>query len=307
MAEVTRPEHDPIDGDPQRADRSTAVPPGEERVVDDGAATGTARAADGRDPAVERAIADARAERTPSRGDAETARLEPDAPTTRLEPAPTERLEPAETTRLVPARTERLEPAVVAHDDRPTPPTRAQPVIAPADEHAPPPPRRHGNRLVGTAWVLLAAGLFQLLYFGALALIILLLGGQAAVAPGITNIARFPFAWLPVLFFFLLFELTVLLFNRAGRFAYVVASLVVGLLVYVISVLLISIMVGGGIGDTATLARAFESPEFVLTGLVAREVMLWTGFAIGARGTRVRRRDRAARKQYKEEVGDARA
>jgi hypothetical protein len=186
----------------------------------------------------------------------------------------------------------------------PPAPAAAQPVLAPAVE-SPPPPRARGNRVVGTAWVLLAAGLFQVLYFGALALIILLLGGVAAVAPGLANITHYPFAWLPVLFFFLFFELTVLLFNRAGRFAYVVASLIVGLLVYIVSVLLISILIGGGIGDTATLARAFESPEFILTGLVAREVMLWTGFAIGSRGIRVRRRNSEARKRYEGEVGDA--
>jgi hypothetical protein len=189
----------------------------------------------------------------------------------------------------------------------PPSPAEEQPVLAPAAENAPPPPRKAGNRVVATAWVLLAAGLFQVVYFAALALIILLLGGPSAVAPGLTNILGYPFAWLPVLFFFLLFELTVLLFNRAGRFAYVVASLVVGFLVYVLSVLLISILVGGGIGDTATLARAFESPEFVLTGLVAREVMLWTGFAIGSRGTRVRRRNKEARRHYDEELADARA
>jgi hypothetical protein len=97
----------------------------------------------------------------------------------------------------------------------------------------------------------------------------------------------------------------VLLFNRAGRFAYVVASLIVGLLVYVVSVLLISILVGGSIGDTSTLAQAFESPEFVLAGLVAREVMLWTGFAIGSRGIRVRRRNSEERARYDEELGDA--
>ncbi len=207
-------------------------------------------------------------------------------------------VEPAAATAVVPpAQTAVLPPA----------PEEQQPVLAPAAEAAPTPPAKAGNRIVATAWVLLAAGLFEVLYLGALALIILLLGGSAAVAPGIRNIVAFPFAWLPVLFFFLLFELTVLLFNRAGRFAYVVASLIVGFLVYVASVLLISILVGGGIGDTATLARAFESPEFVLTGLVAREVMLWTGFAIGARGTRVRRRNKEARRQYQEDLADARS
>jgi hypothetical protein len=220
-----------------------------------------------------------------------------------MRPADTEVVHPAATEVVHPERATAVQP--VAAEPAPPAPAEPQPVLTPAASTTPP-PRKHGNRLVGTAWVLLAAGLFQVLYFGALALIILLLGGVAAVTPGLQNVAAYPFAWLPVLFFFLLFELTVLLFNRAGRFAYVIASLIVGLLVYIVSVLLISILIGGGIGDTATLARAFESPEFILTGLVAREVMLWTGFAIGARGTRVRRRDREARKRYAAEVADAR-
>lgn len=186
----------------------------------------------------------------------------------------------------------------------PPPAPADQPVLQPADADQPAAPKQGGNRLVGTAWVLLAAGLFQVLYFAALALIVLLLGGAAAVGPQLALIARTPFAWLPVLFFFLLFELTVLLFNRAGRFAYVVASLVVGFLVYLLSVLLISILVRGGIGDANTLAQAFESPEFVLTGLVAREVMLWTGFAIGARGKRVRTRNTRAKQAYRQELAE---
>jgi hypothetical protein len=226
----------------------------------------------------------------------------PAADTEVVRPAETEVIRPAETEQVRHDSATTVQP-VVAHPAPPSP-AEPQPVLAPAAESAPP-PRKHGNRLVGTAWVLLAAGLFQVLYFGALALIVLLLGGAASVVPGLQNVAAYPFAWLPVLFFFLLFELTVLLFNRAGRFAYVIASLIVGLLVYVLSVLLISILIGGGIGDTATLARAFESPEFILTGLVAREVMLWTGFAIGSRGIRVRRRDKEARKRYEAEVADA--
>lgn len=174
-----------------------------------------------------------------------------------------------------------------------------QTVLAPAEEPAAA-PKRGGNRLAGTAWVLLAAGLFEVLYLAAIALVVLLLGGAQAVVPQLVPFASSPFAWLPVLLFFLLFELTVLLINRAGRFAYVIASLIVGLLVYVLSVFLISILLGGGIGDRLTLARAFESPEFILAGLIAREVMLWTGFAIGARGTRVRKRNRAAKDAYRQ-------
>ena len=183
------------------------------------------------------------------------------------------------------------------------PPAEAQPVLAPAEESHPAAPKRRSNRLVGTAWVLLAAGLFQVVYFGALAGLIVLLGGAQAVGTQLAQYLTTPFAWLPVLFFFLLFELTVLIFNRAGRFLYVVASLVVGLLVYVLSVLLITVLLRGT-PDTATLQQAFLSPLFVLTGLAAREVMLWTGVAIGARGTRLRKRNRADRDAYRAELAE---
>lgn len=179
-----------------------------------------------------------------------------------------------------------------------------QPVLQPAEEAAPAAPKREGNRLAGTAWALLAAGLFQVVYLGLIAGFIAVLGGPEIVVRQMPQYFATPFAWLPVLFFFLLFELTVLVFNRAGRFLYVVASLVVGVLVYVLSVLLISLLLRGDIGDRATLEQAFLNPLFVLTGLAAREVMLWTGVAIGARGTRVRRRNRAAQQAYRDELAE---
>ncbi|MFD1721171.1 hypothetical protein [Amnibacterium endophyticum] len=187
-----------------------------------------------------------------------------------------------------------------------------QPVLEPARESAPVAPKREGNRLVGTAWALLAAGLFQVVYFAALAGLIALLvlpqAGWAQVGPVVSaQLQQYlgsAFAWLPVLFFFLLFELAVLLFDRAGRFFYVVSSLVVGVVTYVASVLLISILTRGSIGDTATLEQTFLVPQFILVGLVAREVMLWTGVAIGARGTRVRKRNRAAQQAYRDELAE---
>ncbi|MGN6446635.1 hypothetical protein [Amnibacterium sp.] len=308
MAEPTTPAGDPGAGDPRAADARTTpesdaellAPPTDEEL----AATG--------EPSAEEIHAAAAGSRAEEPVQADTRPAEPEAApgAARTAPAP-EPATPVETERDRPVATpvaapEGRGPAEPATAVAPAPaPAQEQAPIAPAAEAAPP-PRGRGNRLVGTAWVLLAAGLFEVLYFGVLGLIVLLLGGAGAVVPQLTNLAAYPFSWLPVLFFFLFFELTVLLFNRAGRFAYVVASLIVGFLVYVVSVLLISIMIGGGIGDTATLARAFESPEFVFTGLVAREVMLWTGFAIGSRGIRVRRRNSDARARYDEELADDR-
>ena len=221
-------------------------------------------------------------------------------------PATEPRTDPAAETEVVPAP-ERTAVQPVAAEPAPPPPAAAQPVLAPAEESAPPAPSKRGNRVVGTAWVLLAAGLFQALYFGAIAALELVIAGPAAVVPqvqALIDVKFSAFAWLPVLFFFLLFELTILLFNRAGRFAYVVASAVVAVLVYALSAILIPMMIGGQIADKNTAIQAFLSPVFLFTLIVAREVMLWTGFAIGSRGIRVRRRNTEARKKYDEELAD---
>ncbi|WP_375389754.1 hypothetical protein [uncultured Amnibacterium sp.] len=193
------------------------------------------------------------------------------------------------------------EPAAV-----PVAPTAATP-IEPAAADAPPPPKVRGNRIVGFFWVMLAAGIFQVLFFAANALVALVFGGTAAVVPQLQSIAGTALAWLPVLLLFLLFLLTVLISGRAGRVAYVFSSLLVGAAVYIGTVLLFSLIVRHALGDANTLAQTFLNWEFILIGLVARETMLWTGLAIGSRGIRVRRRNRDERKRYEEGLADARS
>src|SRR5579875_2929588 len=193
--------------------------------------------------------------------------------------------------------------AVLPAEDRqapppppPAPPQRRGPV--PAATEAPPPPRRGSNRLVGTAWVLLAALLFEVLYIAAFALLVCIVDGSQQVGQAVQSLVTTPFVWLPLVLFALLYELTVLLLNRAGRFAYVLSSLVVALIVYVLSAVLILAMQQGGVSNENNLGRALIVPQVVLIPLIAREVMLWTGLAIGARGRRVRKRNREAQAQY---------
>ncbi|RIX30315.1 hypothetical protein [Amnibacterium setariae] len=306
MAEPNRPVEEPSEDPGRRADPeadrteerpATAVPAGEREasaVAEERPGTAV--------PAADRATTDRTLEQ--ERADARAA-------TDRLDGRDDDRTRPEATRPLeTPPREDRgsAEPARTT----PVPPAPApqQPVLAPAEETAPPAPKKHGNRLAATAWVLLATGLFVAVYFAAVALLELLIAGPQAVAPQLQVFATTGggvLAWLPALFFFLLFELTVLLFNRAGRFAYVVASLIVGVLVYALAASLVPLVAGGSAPDRNTAVQAFLSPVFVLTGLVAREVMLWTGFAIGARGTRVRRRDKEARRRYEQELGDGRA
>ena len=302
MAEPYRPQDDGAD-DARRpaavaADESAATTPYETAGIDDDARTERLVPDRIDDEArteriqPDRTVGDARTERLASDrtvDDARTERLAPD----RTDPT-TEIVEPPVATAVHPSA---VEPA--PRDQRPLPTTE--------EDSVPPPPRKKGNRLVATMWVLLAAGLFQVVFFGANALVALVFGGTAAVVPQVQSIAATSLAWLPVLLFFLLFELTVLLFNRAGRVAYVLASLIVGAIVYVLTVVLFSVLVRHTLGDANTLAQTFLNWEFILVGLVAREVMLWIGLAIGSRGIRVRRRNREARTHYDQGVADVRS
>ena len=246
-----------------------------------------------------------------ARSDAEEARTDAAAARSDAAEARTERLDRSDDrTSVLPAderatgtdedRTAVL-PADRADDRTPPPPAprRAPTPMPPAA--APPPPRRRSNRLVGTAWVLLAALVFEVLYLVAFALVVLVVAGPANLGLSVQQLISTPFAWLPVVLFALFYELTVLLLNRAGRFAYVLSSLIVAAIVYVLSAVLILAMQEGGISNENNLGRALIAPQVVLIPLIAREVMLWTGLAVGARGRRVRGRNREAQEAYERE------
>jgi hypothetical protein len=303
MAEPTSP----ADETPARRrvvdDSELLSPPTEEELAASGEPTlEEIRAAAAGDAAPSRTA------ETPRTAEARTAEPRTAEPRTDDAPPETKAVPVGERTAAIPAAETAPAAATGAHaaaQTRPAPPAEPQPVLAPAEELAPPPPRARGNRVVGTAWVLLAAGLFQVVFFGINALVAFTFGGPDAALPQIQQIAGTPLAWLPVLLFFLLYELTVLLINRAGRVAYVLASLIVGIVVYIASTLLFSLIERHALGDSNTLAQTFLNWEFILIGLAAREVMLWTGLAVGSRGIRLRRRHKEERARYDEGLADA--
>lgn len=194
-----------------------------------------------------------------------------------------------------------------------TPPVAAQtsvqqvhtePVAPVAASTERPQPRKRSNRLFATGMVLLSALLFEVLYLAAIALLIVVLSGPSQVVPGLQSLVTERLVWVPLVIFVVLYELLVILFNRAGRFVYVVASLIVGLAVYLGSVVIVVTLAGQTLTQDI-LRQVLISPEFALAGIAAREVMLWTGFAIGAHGKRLRRKNREARDEYEHELADA--
>ena len=181
------------------------------------------------------------------------------------------------------------------------PVAQPEPVAAATDPVA---PVKRSNRLFATGLVLLSALLFEVVYLGLVELVAFIIGGASAEGPALQGVIGSGLVWLPLVVFAVLYELVVLLLNRAGRFAYVVASLVVGLLVYVAAILFVLIAEAHAV-TAAGFAQLLVNPLFILAGLAAREVMLWTGFAVGAHGKRLRRKNREARQEYEHERADA--
>jgi hypothetical protein len=170
---------------------------------------------------------------------------------------------------------------------------------------APHPPKKKGNRGVGVLIAAVSAFIFLFFY----ALIALLI---RAVMTGDTRIEflRDQSFYIPVLLFTVAFIVLALIVNRAGWWSFVLGSLFVGLFVYfgTIGVLLLL--------DAATLTPAAATDEFrrflvnplvVAAGLVAREVSLWVGAGISARGRRVKARNAEVLAEYERDQAEHRA
>ncbi len=162
---------------------------------------------------------------------------------------------------------------------------------------APVPPRRTGNRGFGVAIALLSSVVFAALYALAIAAI-------HAVQVGEFRFDFFasPAFYTPIVLFFVGFVLLVLVVNRASWWAYVVGSLFVALFVYFGTVgtgLLINNVFAETPANAARLfAQALANPFIIAAALLAREVSMWMGAAISARGRRVKARNLEAREVF---------
>jgi hypothetical protein len=223
-----------------------------------------------------------------------------------FEPAEsTEPAEPAESVDEVPAEVSSTEPVLATED-----PAAVEFAPVPAFEPvqtvyvaAPNPPRKRGNRGVGVLIALAATVVFGVLFAVAVAVI-------RSVRLGIFS---FSFVsaqtfYVPVLFFAVGFILLVLIVNRASWWAYIFGSLFVGVFVYfgTIGTLLLTNGVIALTPDQAASAynELLTDPYIISAALIAREVSLWMGAAISARGRRVKQRNVDARAAYERESAD---
>jgi hypothetical protein len=177
--------------------------------------------------------------------------------------------------------------------------------------HAPVPPRKRGNRGIGSLIALGSAIIFAAIYAAIVLVIVPLFAPPRAVGFEFLSFFSSAAFFVPVLVFAVVFILLVLILNRANWWAYILGSLFVGVLVYFVSIGIL-LLVNGVVGLTPSgAARAFrsaaQSPVIVAAGLVAREISLWMGAAVAARGRRVRARNAEDRAAYDRDTARARA
>ena len=171
---------------------------------------------------------------------------------------------------------------------------------------APAAPRPKSNRGFGALIAIVATVLF-------LALLALVRAVAGLIVEG-----RFDFGFMangvfyaPVVAFLIGFVLLVIIVNRAAWWSYILGSIFVALVVYFGTI-------GFGLLSTgillATPAEAGElflnqlaTPFVIVSALLAREVSMWVGAGIAARGRRVTERNIVAREAYDRELAEKRA
>jgi hypothetical protein len=219
-------------------------------------------------------------------------------------------------------------PAAVPADPTPAAPdssttaTVAEPVVAepaaaavvpaatPANQvvyvEAPKPFIAKGNRGFGILIALLSTVIFAIVYAIALYVDELIVNASQTSFDFVTTLDFYA----PVLMFAVGFIVLVLIVNRAGWAAHVIGSILVGLVVFfggtgLILLLHINTIPSNRVSDAFT--AALFSSTLVLAAIVGREVALWMGFSIAARGRRVKARNVEARVLYDQEVAAKRA
>ncbi|WP_111719426.1 hypothetical protein [Homoserinimonas sp. OAct 916] len=173
---------------------------------------------------------------------------------------------------------------------------------------APIPPKKKGNRLGGSLITLLGTVIFALVYTGVAALIILLSQQGESLVNQLTNFLMSWVFWAPVAGFTIVLILIVLIVNNANWWAYVLGGFLVGVGTYFATI-------GGAMlaaqswtmtADVGVefLERVAFNPLTIASGLIAREVTIWIGGWIAARGRKVKARNIEAQAEFERQQAE---
>ncbi|KQO97392.1 CvpA family protein [Leifsonia sp. Leaf264] len=166
---------------------------------------------------------------------------------------------------------------------------------------APTPPVDKGNRGFGILVGLIATAVFALLY-SIVALITAGVFTGDGAAQAFQDFAVRPVFYVPIIAFFLAFALLSAIINRSGWWSWVLGAFFGAVLVY-FSYIGASLLTVGAWNLTydesvAFLANRWFDPLAIGAAVIAREVPIWFGAWISARGRKVSERNVAARQEY---------
>ncbi|HEY8281700.1 MAG TPA: hypothetical protein VIG28_04400, partial [Leifsonia sp.] len=205
-----------------------------------------------------------------------------------------------------------------AHQAAAQPTAQQQPAAAPAAAYAgtpiyiqrPEPPKKRSNRGFGILIALVGTVVFAALWVLAVFILGYLLTPTSRFAEALYQFFLGETeGWVPVLAFFIGMVVLIQILNRARWWAYILGGLFVAIFVYFA-------FVGAWIYDTkvlnlnpaeaaAALQRAWLSPFAVLAGVIAREISMWTGAWLAARGRKLKARNAEAQADYEQQLADA--
>lgn len=160
---------------------------------------------------------------------------------------------------------------------------------------APAPPAKKGNRVLGILIALLATAVFAALYAGAFAVVRMVQGGVAELTAFLGS-ASFVF---PVVIVFIVFTLWALLVNRAGWWSWILGSFIVAAAVYAGTIAFAQLFY--------QMQISWTEPVLIVSAVLAREVTVWFGGILSARGKRLKVRNAEARAQFDREEAERRA
>lgn len=185
----------------------------------------------------------------------------------------------------------------------------------------PMPPDLRGNRGAGVMIALLSTLVFAVLYAGALALWVAPTTPPSAFVSTMLQFGLWPVVAASAAFFIGL-ALLVLIVGRAGWWAYVLGGFLVGVLVWAAAIVGVA-YTASRLDETVRLAELLGG-EFaagfapldllryfgltvptIAAGLIAREVIVWFGAWIGARGRRITRSNSEAIAEYEAALAEA--
>jgi hypothetical protein len=188
-------------------------------------------------------------------------------------------------------------------------------IYAPAPTAVPTPiappvaPARKGNRVFGAAIAIAGAVVFAVAYA---VVAFLFFAFNPAVDEAAATLLRFlgnAAFIVPVVFFAIAFALLAVILNRAGWWAFIVGGFLVAAVVYAGSIVGAFISVEGWAmspdarGDF--LRSLLMDPLPITAGIIAREVSVWAGAWVSARGRRLTAKNRAARAEFETALAES--